>query len=74
MIIKVAKKTQTIFVDEISGFMTKKNMNEIFAWNLDFQGAEMDVIARKKCIFNAVKLNQVNKIDPKSQPKNNCMY
>ena len=39
-----------------------------------FQGAEMDVIARKKCIFNAVKLNQVNKIDPKSQPKNNSMY
>ena len=39
------QKNQTIFVDEISGFMTKKNMNEIFAWNLDCQGAEMDVFA-----------------------------
>ena len=65
------QKNQTIFVDEISSFMTKKNMNEIFAWNLDCQGAEMDVFA-KKCIFNDVKLNQVNKIDPKSQPKYNC--
>ena len=51
VIVNVAKKNQTIFVDEIFSFMTKKNMNEIFAWNLDCQGAEMDVIARKKMYF-----------------------
>ena len=42
------QKNQTIFVDEISSFMTEMNMNEIFAWNLDCQGAEMDVFAKKK--------------------------
>ena len=50
-LLKLQKKPQTIFVDEISSFMTKKNMNEIFAWNLDFQGAEMDVPNCKKNLY-----------------------